>query len=304
MTRLHVFSFPRLALGLATMTGALLLGQALWMPTLALSPVPVTEKLKPIYDVSPTVKQGEVVKISVVNPSPDALPAKATLAGRTITLFQQADDRYLGLLPVKVNESIGAKTLKILDSQGTPIHQTAITVTNAKYSRQNVTVSKSMGGLQPEPGELDAVAKLKTTVSPTRWWFEPLSPPTPDCMNSPFGNLRYHNGVFTDEYHKGLDQRSPAGRPVQAIAGGKVQIARMYRLHGGTVGLDHGQGVTSIYIHMAKILVTPGQQVAKGQSVGLVGSTGFATGPHLHWGLFVNGLPINPVQLVHGIPRC
>jgi murein DD-endopeptidase MepM/ murein hydrolase activator NlpD len=83
-----------------------------------------------------------------------------------------------------------------------------------------------------------------------------------------------------------------------------VQIARMYRLHGGTVGIDHGQGIGSIYIHMSSIKVKPGDIVKKGDTIGTVGSTGFATGPHLHWGMYVNGLPINPNQWIKGVPKC
>lgn len=106
---------------------------------------------------------------------------------------------------------------------------------------------------------------------------------------------RYHNGVYINDYHKGVDLRSPAGRPIKAINDGTVVIGtQSFRLHGGTVGLDHGWGVSSIYIHMSKVAVKPGDHVTKGQTIGYVGSTGFATGPHLHWGLFANGTPINP----------
>jgi lysostaphin len=78
----------------------------------------------------------------------------------------------------------------------------------------------------------------------------------------------------------------------------------MYRLHGGTVGLDHGQGVSSIYIHMSKLNVKPGEIVKKGDVIGYVGSTGFATGPHLHWGMYMSGLPINPNQWITNVPTC
>jgi murein DD-endopeptidase MepM/ murein hydrolase activator NlpD len=70
----------------------------------------------------------------------------------------------------------------------------------------------------------------------------------------------------------------------------------MFRLHGGTVGLDHGQGVTSSYIHLSKTAVKEGQVVKQGEVIGYVGSTGFSTAPHLHWGLYVHGSPVNPKQ--------
>ena len=296
---------PRfLLLALSLVAFASLLVPNLWTTSQALNPIPVTEKLKPRFQADRTVKQGQIINVTVINPSPRHTPLKATFAGRTAKLFKQADGRYLGLLAVKINQGVGKKTLNVFDTNGKSIHQATVTIQSGLYRRQNIRVSKSVGGIQPQPGELATVGKLKRTVTPTRYWFQPFQRPTTDCMNSKFGNLRYHNGKFTGQYHKGIDLRSPAWRPVIATAGGTVQIARKFRLHGGTVGLDHGQGVTSIYIHLSKILVKPGQRVSKGDMIGRVGSTGFATGPHLHFGLFINGLPINPTQLIHGIPRC
>jgi murein DD-endopeptidase MepM/ murein hydrolase activator NlpD len=123
-------------------------------------------------------------------------------------------------------------------------------------------------------------------------------------MNSPFGVLRYHNGVYSGNFHRGMDLRSPKGRPVRAITAGTVRIAHMFRLHGGTVGLDHGQGVTSLYLHLSRIAAREGRVVRRGEIIGWVGATGFATGPHLHWGLYVNGVPVNPAQWISGIEAC
>jgi murein DD-endopeptidase MepM/ murein hydrolase activator NlpD len=142
---------------------------------------------------------------------------------------------------------------------------------------------------------MEAIEAFKNTVSPTRYWEStPFQLPVSHCMNSPFGVKRFYNGLFSGNYHKGLDQKSPAGTPIKAITGGIIKIARPYQLHGGTVAVDHGQGIGSIYIHMSKILVKPNQIVQAGEPLGLVGSTGFAMGPHLHWGLYVFGIPVNP----------
>lgn len=241
------------------------------------------------------VRQGDTVQITITHPRTGfASGGTAWLAGQKAPLFLQDDGRLHGVMPVRVNQPPGAYTLKIQNRTGETLYHDALTVLDARFTRQNIVASKRLGGLQPEPGELEAVAALKTDTGPTRYWQPPFIAPTPDCMNSPFGNLRYHNGVFTGDYHKGLDLRAPQGRPVRATAGGVVKIARTYRLHGGTVGLDHGQGLSSIYIHLSRVLVTPGQVVRQGEILGRVGATGFATGPHLHWGLFVNGLPVNP----------
>ncbi len=255
-----------------------------------------------------TVKQGEVLKVTLQHATGLQLGtndyAYATLAGRKARLFSQPDGQLLALLPVSVYEKPGVYPLSIYNAAGVPVKTTDITIQDGRYKTQNVSVSKGTAGLQPLPGELEAIQALKDTVSPVRYWEEPFVSPTVDCQNSPFGVKRYHNGVSTGDYHKGVDLRSPAGRPIRATAAGVVKIATMYRLHGGTVGLDHGQGIGSVYIHMSKLAVKPGETVKKGQTIGYVGSTGFASGPHLHWGLYASGLPVNPNQWVANVPRC
>jgi murein DD-endopeptidase MepM/ murein hydrolase activator NlpD len=257
------------------------------------------------------VKQGNVLKIYVSDPArlspPDdsgILHLSAHFAGRKALFFKQKDGGALALMPVSVFQKPGKYPLSLEGVQNQNLKPLQISVTDAHFKTQNVNVSKSTEGLQPLPGELEAIQALKDRVSSTRYWDGDFVSPTPDCQNSPFGVLRMHNGAPTGDYHKGVDLRSPQGRPIRAINGGVVEIARMYRLHGGTVGVDHGQGISSIYIHMSKLNVIPGQHVNKGDVLGFVGSTGFATGPHLHWGMYVSGLPINPNQWVQVSSIC
>jgi murein DD-endopeptidase MepM/ murein hydrolase activator NlpD len=117
-------------------------------------------------------------------------------------------------------------------------------------------------------------------------------------MNSRFGASRLHNGKATGDYHGGVDQHGAMGVPIHAVAAGTVRIARIFMLRGGTVGIDHGQGLETIYMHMSKFAAREGQQVEAGDVIGYVGSTGRATGPHLHWSLYANGHPVSPNQWV------
>lgn len=259
--------------------------------------------------VPATVKQGEVLKVRVTDTTyfvrnSTRSQGEVQLADRKAGFFQNEDGTFEALVPVSVFQKPGSYSLKVFDPNGPLIASIPVTVQDARYRTQNVSVSSTTAGLQPLPGELEAIQALKDTLTPIRYWEEPFISPTPDCQNSPFGVKRLHNGVPTGDYHKGVDLRSPMGRPIRAIAGGKIQISRMYRLHGGTVGIDHGQGIGSVYIHMSKLAVQPGQLVKKGDVIGYVGSTGFATGPHLHWGMYVSGLPVNPNQWIHGVPLC
>ena len=243
------------------------------------------------------VKQGEVLRVSSGG-------STAQLLEKTIRLFPQPGSRNLGLMPISVTQAPGKYTVIVRDGHGAKLQDIPIEVVDAHYPRQNIRASKSMKSLTPLPGEMEAVRALNNTVSEMRMWLEPFLTPTSECMNSLFGVMRYHNGKPTGNFHRGVDLRSPMGRPVHAISPGIVRISQMFRLHGGMIGIDHGQGIASTYLHMSKLAVPEGTVVKAGDVVGYVGATGFATGPHLHWGLYVNGVPVNPSQWIPGVPRC
>ncbi len=261
--------------------------------------------------VDSTVRQGEVLFVAVkIMPPKESSTQVASVVphhlhwkgggGLDVPLYSRGAGVWETVVPVRVDHPVGPGGLTVMDASNKALASSAVAVTSGGYAKQNITLSGGMGALTPEPGEMDAIGKLKTDTNPAeRLWQKQFALPVPECMNSPFGNLRYHNGKFTGNFHKGIDQRSPQGRLVKAPTEGVVKIAKTYRLHGGTVGLDHGQGVSSIYIHLSRINVKPGQRVKSGDILGQVGATGFATGPHLHWGLFVHGVPVNPTQWVH-----
>lgn len=214
--------------------------------------------------------------------------------------------RWQALLAVDPLSAVGARALKVFDASNKVLASCMLHITPTAFQTQAIRVSKQTAGLSPQAGEMDAIAKLKALKTPHRYWQSPLvfQAPVPQCMNSPFGVKRVVNGVFTGKIHKGIDQKSPQGQVIKAPEAGKVGIARSFRLHGGTVGLDHGQGLSSIYIHLSQLLVREDDVVAKGQAIGKVGSTGFAAGPHLHWGVFVQGVSVDPLHITPFINPC
>jgi murein DD-endopeptidase MepM/ murein hydrolase activator NlpD len=117
-----------------------------------------------------------------------------------------------------------------------------------------------------------------------------------------YGSQRILNGEPRAP-HRGIDVAAPAGTPVQAMASGVVSLAEpdLY-FTGGTVMIDHGHGLHSIYAHMQNVLVEVGQGVAQGAPVGKVGATGRATGPHLHWGIYWFDDALDPALLVGPMP--
>jgi murein DD-endopeptidase MepM/ murein hydrolase activator NlpD len=117
-----------------------------------------------------------------------------------------------------------------------------------------------------------------------------------------YGSQRILNGEPRAP-HRGLDIAAPAGTPVGAMASGVIALAEpaMY-FTGGTVMVDHGHGVHSIYAHLKDVLVEVGQEVAQGAILGTVGATGRATGPHLHWGIYWFDQAVDPALLVGRMP--
>jgi murein DD-endopeptidase MepM/ murein hydrolase activator NlpD len=225
-------------------------------------------------------------------------PAKAVMArmnDRTIRMFPQQDGGSAGLMPLPFDQKPGDYKVELLDQSGAPVETASVKVVDAHFLRQNVVIAETLAELKPSPGETETVAAFRNAVSDARYWSEPLTLPVRGCMTSPFGVQRYMNGKPTGNYHAGIDQRSAAGTPIHAVDGGVVKFVREWNLHGRTVGIDHGQGLESVYLHMSKLAAVEGATVKKGDVIGYVGSTGRSTGPHLHWSMYVNGVPVNPL---------
>lgn len=174
----------------------------------------------------------------------------------------------------------------------------AVGLRDRSFRTQRITLRGS-GSLGTDH-EFDRVDAFKQIVSPERYWNGKLLRPSQGRVSSEYGVRRYYNGEFAENYyHRGVDYAAGTGTPVVAPAPGYIRlvgrVANGFELHGNTVGIDHGQGLLSIMIHLSRIDVNEGDFVSAGQRVGGIGSTGAATGPHLHWGLYMNQVAVDPV---------
>jgi murein DD-endopeptidase MepM/ murein hydrolase activator NlpD len=132
--------------------------------------------------------------------------------------------------------------------------------------------------------------------SPLRW-------PVTGRISGIYGSQRILNGEPRAP-HLGTDIAAPVGTPVGAAAGGTVTIAEPdFILDGGTVVIDHGYGLSTLYIHLSSVAVHVGDAVAQGQTIGTVGATGRATGPHLHWGVNWYALALDPMLAAGPMPE-
>jgi murein DD-endopeptidase MepM/ murein hydrolase activator NlpD len=239
------------------------------------------------------VKLGETLRITC---SPEF--SSATLNGRAAKLFPQSSGNNFGLLPISVKDVPGPATVTVSHSDGGSPRQLSIVIRKTVFPSQNVSLSPEIEALHSTPEEIALLTGFKEKISDARYWQDPLAPPVSGCVTSPFGVKRLHNGKATGEYHGGVDQRTPAGEPIRAVTAGTITFAQQFNVLGNAVGVDHGQGLASMYLHMSKLVVTPGAQVQRGDILGYAGSTGRSTGPHLHWVLYVNGVNVNPAQWI------
>jgi murein DD-endopeptidase MepM/ murein hydrolase activator NlpD len=239
------------------------------------------------------ISLGQTVRLSCQIPA-----STAKLNARTVRLFPQSNGGSQGLMPIAVADIPGAYEIEFLAEDGKPLASAKLTIRPTTFPTQNVVLAPQIEALHSTPEDIQTLTEFRNTVSDVKYWEDPLTAPVPGCILSPFGVKRLHNGKPTGEIHSGIDQRSPAGRPVHAVAGGIVKIAQPFAVLGGTVAIDHGQGLETMYLHMSKLLVAPGAHVKRGEVIGYVGATGRANGPHLHWVIDVNGVPVNPQQWV------
>lgn len=140
---------------------------------------------------------------------------------------------------------------------------------------------------------LRALREHKDTLAslPTIW-------PTTGFISSSFGSRSSPFGGGRVQFHKGLDISARSGTPVVATAEGTVQQAGRDGAYGNSVEVNHGSGIVTKYAHMQRFVVEQGQWVRRGQVVGYVGMTGRATGPHLHYEVRLNGVPVNPMRYI------
>lgn len=237
------------------------------------------------------------VVINLDNSESDQHPTVAS-GDKTYPTFEIAPKQYRALIPTTPLEKPGTRTFQITgDGQ---VQNLPVQVRNRTFPVQHINLPPDKAGVEATELELKRVAAFKALQTPEKYWSGVFLKPNAARMSTKYGVRRYYNGKFAEDYyHRGLDYAGAAGSPVIAPAAGRVAlvgtVSQGFRIHGNVIGIDHGQGVTSIFMHLSRINVKEGDFVKAGQPIGAVGSTGAATGPHLHWGLYVNGLSIDPI---------
>jgi lysostaphin len=236
------------------------------------------------------------VIINLDNPANGSNPT--VISGeKTYPVFQIAPNQYRAFVPTTPLESAGTRTFRV--SGDGSVQNLSVAVGDRKFPVQRINLPPGKAGIGATELELKRVAAFKALMTPEKYWNGAFIKPNGGRISTIYGVRRYYNGKFAkDYYHRGVDYAGAAGSPVVAPAAGRVAlvgtVSQGFRVHGNVVGIDHGQGVTSIFMHLSRINVKEGDMVQPGQLIGAVGATGASTGPHLHWGLYVNGQSVDP----------
>lgn len=182
-----------------------------------------------------------------------------------------------------------------------------VLVTDGNYYSEELTVGpETIDPAVTDPENQNVIA-ITTPFTPAPYWSGIFASPAvyPDQFTSRFGVRRIYHGRGTDltieGIHTGLDFAGGEGLQIFAPAAGKVVFAAPLTVRGNATIIDHGLGVYSGFWHQSGILVNVGDMVEQGQVIGLVGGTGRATGAHLHWELWVNGVQVDPLEWLNQV---
>ena len=263
-------------------------------------------KCKQVQEKSPNilidpslVKLGDTVSVKIKKES-DKLP-KVFFNKEKLPVFL-IGDQYRGLIPITAGFKPGKYPLDVF--YGKESKNINLEVIDTKYPVETLTLPKTVAGLKASRIEKDLVGRALYTVSSEKLWSGKFIFPSDAKQNTIYGVKRRINGNLDPDYfHKGLDFAAKEGAHVKAPEDGKVIVAGLlskgFVVNGNCIFLDHGQGVVSAYLHLSSVLVKEGDLVKKGQLIGKVGGTGIASGPHLHWGVYVLGKPVEPLVWVN-----
>ncbi len=219
--------------------------------------------------------------------------------------FQQ-EDLLRGYLPTNYNVKQGVYPIRYgVRSKGTEFTQ-ELEIIEYEYHIQYLTINPKT---EKETRNDEAYAEYHKYYTPvrnqseqSRYYTEGFLLPVGGRLTTEFGETRYVNDFPTSYRHLGLDIAAPSGTEVKAANRGKVVLSRSLILTGNTVMIDHGEGLFSVYHHLLNLSAKKGEVVERGQKIGEVGSTGFSTGPHLHFMMSYYTTNLEPGYFLFGQP--
>ena len=234
----------------------------------------------------------------------DVAPAEAPqpiveFDGRRVLVLRDGE-RWIAAVGIPLDADTGSATISVNTAR-----KVSFEVHDHAYREQRLTV-KNQSYVTPGEEQLARIGRERKTIDAalTHWRDKPnvdllLDAPVDGRRSSSFGLRRFFNDQPRSP-HKGMDIAASEGTAISAPAEGVVTATGDFFFNGNTVIIDHGQGFVTMYCHLSEVGVDEGQSVTRGDVLGAVGSTGRVTGPHLHFGTYLNGTAVDPALLLRG----
>jgi len=225
------------------------------------------------------------------------LPPQVRLGDERILVMRQGPE-WVALVGLPLGAKPGSTLHVEVEQPGGAIEQIPIVVKRKTYPSQHLNVPPGQVDLSPvdlsrydrERAHLGEVLRTFTEDPPAT---TDMLQPTPGRRSSSFGMRRFFNGRSRNP-HTGMDIAAPVGAPIIAACAGKVLDRGDYFFSGNQLIIDHGQGLLTLYAHLSEIEVETADVLAAGAPIGKVGATGRVTGPHLHFSVYLNTVPVDP----------
>ena len=224
-----------------------------------------------------------------------AAPAVA-FDGKPVLVMRDAE-RWKAVVGVPLGAEPGTVALTVAGNK------VPVTLLPHAYAEQRLKIANK-SYVSPGQVQLDRIARERKIIDAALNNFRDvevrdvsLIAPVEGRRSSSFGLRRFYNEQPRSP-HKGMDIAAGEGTPIEVPLDGVVAATGDYFFNGNTVILDHGQGYVTMYCHLSEIAVEEGQSVSTGETLGAVGATGRVTGPHLHFGTYLNGTAVDPAILI------
>jgi len=227
---------------------------------------------------------------------------KAVYNNKPVMVVRDDRNSFSALIGLPLATKPGEHKLTLKDQAGST-KEITFRVIDRDYERQYITL-KNKRMVNPEKRDMTRIGKEQQRIRKALASWSPQTPetlklalPVSGPVSSTFGLRRFFNDQ-PRKPHSGLDLAAPEGTPVKAPASGRIVDTGEFFFNGNTVFIEHGQGLVTMYCHLSRIDVKPGQLVSDGDVIGAVGKTGRVTGAHLHWSVSLNDARIDPVYLL------
>ncbi len=251
---------------------------------------------------------GNVLAVFIKNANKDETLKIICTAINANTEIYEYENGYIDIMPIGLDVVPGEYEVTCIINEGTKNEyrlSKTFTVNEKSFKTQYLEVSDDVSN-QTRTQEANVeyaeyVKKARSTSGKEKLWDGNFIMPIDGILTTDYAEIRYVNNEKSSSRHSGIDLAAPKGTEIKAANSGKVALARNMILTGNTIVVDHGMGLFTTYYHLDTLGVNTGDSVTKGQIIGTVGSTGFSTGPHLHFTFSIYNNYVNPYQPIIGL---